>query len=174
VNVAIFLAGFLSALLVAAAVFDLATYTIPNAVPGAMIVLFVPFAVAMAMGGHPLSLGDMGFHLLAGLVGLIAGATLFTFGWVGGGDAKLFAATALWLGWDTLLDYAVLSALLGGFLTLGVIFLRRIPLPAILAAMPWLARLANPKQGIPYGVSLAMAALAMWPGTALFRLAATG
>lgn len=172
-NVAILLVAFLPALLVAAAVFDLTSYTIPNIIPGSMIVLFITLVVTMAIKGHPLSLSDTGLHLLAGGIGLVAGMILFALRWVGGGDAKLFAGVALWLGWDALFDYAILATLLGGCLTIFLIAIRRVALPPILAEQPWLVRLADRKQGVPYGVALAIAALAVLPDTELFRLAAT-
>ena len=43
---------------------------------------------------------------------------MFNFGWIGGGDAKLAAATAAWLGWTAILDYGLAAALFGGILTL--------------------------------------------------------
>jgi prepilin peptidase CpaA len=46
-------------------------------------------------------------------------------------------------------------------------------LPQILADQPWIARLADRKEGVPYGVALAVAALTVLPDTELFRLAAT-
>ena len=173
VNIAILLVAFLPALLVAAAVFDLTTYTIPNMVPASMLALFVTLLVTMAINGHPLGLNDTGLHLLAGLLGLVAGIAMFAFGWVGGGDAKLFAVAALWLGWDALLDYALLAALLGGCITVALIAVRRVRLPSILEEQPWISALADRKQGVPYGVALAMAALTVLPDTELFRLAAT-
>ena len=43
---------------------------------------------------------------------------LFACGWIGGGDAKLAAATALWLGFDPLMTICVYASLFGGVLTL--------------------------------------------------------
>jgi prepilin peptidase CpaA len=173
VSIPILLVAFLTALLVAAAIFDLASYTIPNILPGSMIALFVIFLIAIAISGHPLHWSDVGSHLLAGVIGLIAGMAFFAAGWIGGGDAKLFAAVALWFGWNDLYDYAILATLLGGCFTIFLVAIRRVPLPAILAIQPWLARLASPKEDIPYGVALAVAALTVLPDTELFRLAAT-
>ena len=48
----------------------------------------------------------------------------FSQGWIGGGDAKLAAATALWFGFDFLLDYLVYASLFGGVLTLVLIQFR--------------------------------------------------
>ena len=86
-------------------------------------------------------------------------------GWIGGGDANLFAATSLWLGPDFMLQYAIYAALLGGALTLLILFLRSVPLPATLYAQGWLARLHSPKEGIPYGIALAAAGLLVYPET---------
>jgi prepilin peptidase CpaA len=50
---------------------------------------------------------------------------LFARGWIGGGDAKLAAAIALWLGFDHLSDYAHSASILGGLLTVSIILLRK-------------------------------------------------
>jgi prepilin peptidase CpaA len=171
-SVAISLMVVVPALLVAAAFFDLTTYKIPNLLPAAMVLLFGVFTLTLAFGDHAMSWNETGLHLVAGLVGLLLGMGMFAVGWVGGGDAKLFAAILLWLGWDALYDYVVLACLLGGALTLALIVLRRAPLPAMLAKLPWLARLADPASGVPYGVALALAALLVLPHTDVFRLAA--
>jgi prepilin peptidase CpaA len=95
---------------------------------------------------------------------------LFTFGWIGGGDAKLAAATALWLGWTPLADYGLVSALAGGALTLTILFARRIALPAVLASQTWIARLHNARSGIPYGIALALGGLAVYPETQFWSM----
>ncbi len=171
-SVAIVLVAILPALLAAAAVFDLTSYTIPNIVPLAMIVLFVAFILAIAVNGHAMSWDNAGLHLLAGAIGLIAGMAMFAAGWVGGGDAKLFAVASLWLGWDSLLEYTLMASILGGVLTVALLALRRISLPSLLTKQPWLARLANPQAGVPYGVALSLAALLILPDTQVFQLAA--
>lgn len=168
----IVLVAILPALLVAAAVFDLTSFTIPNIVPAAMILLFAAFLVYTVIAGHSLSWNQTAMHVMAGVIGLGVGMGMFALGWVGGGDAKLFAVATLWLGWDALYEYTVLATLLGGVLTIALILLRRIVLPRILADQPWLARLADGKSGVPYGVALSMAALIVLPNTELFRLAA--
>jgi prepilin peptidase CpaA len=114
----------------------------------------------------------MRLHLLSGGIGLAAGMAMFAAGWVGGGDAKLFAMACLWLGWNSMFEYTVLASLLGGALTLGLLMFRQLPLPRVLAAQPWLLRLADRDSGVPYGVALAMAAVTVLPDTELFRLAA--
>ncbi len=157
----------LPALLLAAALCDLTRYTIPNLLSAALMGLFLPFAAAAHLGLAPL-----GWHLAAGLAGLSVGFALFALGWIGGGDAKLFAAMALWLGFADLLPYATAASLFGGALTLSLLLLRKLPLPPGLSGQAWLVRLHDARSGIPYGVALAAGAFAILPTTQIFRLAA--
>jgi|SRR5262249_18708120 len=170
----VFVVAILPALLAAAAIFDLTSYTIPNIVPASMIVVFAAFMVVIAAHGHPMSWNAAGMHFVAGAIGLFAGMAMFALGWVGGGDAKLFAVTSLWLGWDSLFEYALMASLLGGALTLTLLGLRRVSLPSALRRVPWFARLASHQADVPYGVALAAAALLVLPDAQVFRLAALG
>ncbi len=90
------------------------------------------------------------------------------FGWVGGGDAKLAAATALWLGWDHVLDYGLAASVIGGLLTLALLQARRWPLPQWAFRQEWIARLHDQATGIPYGIALAIAGLLVYPDTAVW------
>lgn len=155
------------ALLAASAGWDLASFTIPNFLPVALIVAFGVFAVAA--GFAPAAIGG---HALAGLSGLAIGIALFAFGLIGGGDAKLFAATALWLGFSSLLEYVLVTSLIGGGLALALMSMRSLPIPATFASQKWVLRLHDSQSGIPYGVALAAAALVVLPHTDVFRLAA--
>ena len=169
---AIFVVAILPALLAAAAIFDLTSYTIPNIVPAAMIVLFAAFMLVVAANGHAMSWDITGLHLLAGSIGLFAGMGMFALGWIGGGDAKLFAVTSLWLGWDSLFEYTLMASVLGGVLTLALLGLRRVSPPATLMRITWFARLASHQADVPYGVALSAAALMVLPNTQVFQLAA--
>ncbi len=162
---AILLMVVLPALLALAAGWDLASYTIPNALSLALVAAFALFAVFAG-----LSMGVVGLHVAAGLVGLGAGFAMFAAGWIGGGDAKLFAATALWFGFADLLSYTLVAAALGGGLTLLILTARRVPLPAGLMGQSWIARLHDARSGIPYGVALAAGALLTLPQAEIFRL----
>jgi prepilin peptidase CpaA len=153
-------------LLALAAGWDLASFTIPNSISVALIGAFALFAFAAHMAPSAI-----GLHLASGGIGLIAGFTLFAFGYIGGGDAKLFACTALWLGLSDLPAYALLASVAGGALSLVLIGARRLPLPQFLSREAWLVRLHDAKSGIPYGVALAIGALLILPQTEIFRLA---
>ncbi len=162
------------ALLISCAVSDLTSFTIPNLLPAGMAILFSLFVVVLNGAGHPMGWPLLGLHVATGFFGLTAGMALFAAGWVGGGDAKLFAGICLWLGPFVFVDYALLATLLGGVLTLGVLALRITPLPRMLLGQAWLVRLADTKAGVPYGIALAGAALILLPATDLFRLATSG
>ncbi|MFO1246962.1 MAG: prepilin peptidase [Alphaproteobacteria bacterium] len=155
-------------LLAIAAGWDLASFTIPNFLSLILLALFAVFAVA----AH-LTLPAIGWHLLAGFVGLFIGFALFALGWIGGGDAKLFAAVTLWLGFHDMAPYALVASVFGGALTLALMVLRQLPLPDVLARQAWISRLHDARSGIPYGVALAAGAFALLPCTEIFRLAAT-
>jgi prepilin peptidase CpaA len=157
----------LPALLAAAAGWDVASFTIPNRLQLALLAAFALFAAASGM-----TLSILGWHLLAGLAGLAIGFSLFAAGWIGGGDAKLFAAVAMWLGFHDMMPYAFLASIFGGALTIALVILRGWPLPAFLARYRWVLRLHDRQSGIPYGVALAAGAFLLLPQTEVFRLAA--
>jgi len=152
-----------------AAASDLLTMLIPNRISLALVAGFAVLAVT-----GPMSWTEIGFHLGAGAVILVATFTLFAFGIIGGGDAKLAAATALWLGFDGLGDYLLVASLLGGGLTLGILFARAHPLPMRVARMPFALHLHDAKTGIPYGIALAADALLVLPETEVWSRALAG
>jgi prepilin peptidase CpaA len=104
-------------------------------------------------------------HLGAGAAVLVASFVCFSFGWIGGGDAKVAAAAALWFGFGHLLHYLVYASLFGGALTLLLLQFRQWPLPYALAGQPWLLKLHAKESGIPYGIALAVGALVIYPET---------
>ena len=148
------------ALMAFAASSDLFTMTISNRLSLALTGGF--FLLTLIIG---MSLAAIGMHLAAGALVLVISFGFFSQGWIGGGDAKLVAATALWFGFDYLLDYLIYASLFGGVLTLVLIQFRKLPLPGPLARQPWILRLHETGGGIPYGIALAAAALAVYPKT---------
>ena len=148
------------ALIAFAASSDLLTMTISNRVSLALVAGFMALAAI-----NDLSLHAIALHVGAAALVLAIGFTCFSFGWIGGGDAKLAAATALWFGFDYLLDYLVYASLFGGALTLMLIQFRLLPLPAALAKHEWIMRLHEKGGGVPYGIALAAAALTVYPQT---------
>jgi prepilin peptidase CpaA len=139
---------------------DLLTMTISNWITLALFVAFFVLAYVTGMERDALL-----SHMGAGFAVLAVTFVFFTFGWIGGGDAKLAAVTALWFGFDQLLEYALYASLLGGILTVAMIRFRLLPLPKLLARQEWLMRLHRLDGGVPYGIALAAAALLIYPET---------
>jgi prepilin peptidase CpaA len=110
-------------------------------------------------------LAQIGIHFGAALAVLVVSFAFFARGWIGGGDAKLAAATALWLGFDQLLNYLTFASLIGGLMTLAITQVRLVPLPAAIAGHAWAQRLHRNDAGVPYGIALALAALVIYPDT---------
>jgi prepilin peptidase CpaA len=147
---------------------DLLTMRISNKLVLFLVASFCVLAIAIN-----LPLQQFAMHVACALVVLAAGFAFFALRWVGGGDAKLAAATTLWLGFGLTLPYLVYAALLGGALTLAILALRRMPLTPFLARYRWLERLHDSKTGVPYGIALAVAGLLTYSNSAIFeRLAA--
>ena len=153
------------ALMAFAASSDLFTMTISNRVTLALVGGFVVMACLSGM-----SLAAIGMHVGAAAVVLAVTFVFFARGWIGGGDAKLAAATALWLGFDHLMPYLLYASIFGGVLTLAMIRFRLMPLPQMLREQEWVKRLHRLDGGVPYGIALAAAALLIYPDTAWMQL----
>lgn len=143
-----------------AACSDLLTMRISNGLVAAVIASFI--AIAFLVGLSPSALG---MHVAAGALVLTTTFGMFAMGWIGGGDAKLTAAIAMWMGFELLLPFLLYASVFGGLLTLLLLVGRRYALPGPLLKAGWLVRLHHPKTGVPYGIALALAAMLVYPQT---------
>jgi prepilin peptidase CpaA len=136
---------------------DIRDYRIPNALVGALLVLFV---LALASGLVPRN--NIPTHLATGALALLLGLALFHVNWIGGGDAKLFAVLALWAGGPEVIRLAFVMALVGG--ALSALILLRARFDASKKAPPASAATGegNPVPKVPYGVAIAVAGLDYW------------
>lgn len=147
------------ALVIVAAIKDVTGFTIPNWISLALVAVF-PMA-ALAAG---LPLAGVALHAGVGAAALVLGMILFALRWLGGGDAKLLAAAALWLGWPAVSTLVLVTAIAGGALSLGLVMLRSAQFrPFVLMGPPWFVRLAEPREGVPYGLAICLGALAALP-----------
>ena len=150
-----------------AAVSDMISMTIANRVS---VILIAAFAIIAPLTG--MDWATYGWHFAAGGTVLAVTFTVFAIGGMGGGDAKLLTATAVWMGFSiTLLQYLVLGAMLGGALTLLILLFRNSPMAAFSSSNVFLRHFADEKAGIPYGVALGVAGLMTYPETDLVRWA---
>ena len=93
---------------------DLKRREIPHWIIGGLVLSWLAAAVLepAAINAKPLA------SVACGLAGLLLGFILHALGWLGGGDGKLLAALALWLG-PADIGWALMCAgLIGGLLTL--------------------------------------------------------
>ncbi len=148
------------ALVAFAAASDLLTMTISNRVSLLLVAGFLGLAAVSGM-----AINDVFLHLGAGLVVLAIAFACFAFGWIGGGDAKVAAATSVWFGFPFLMNYLAHAAVFGGILTIFLILFRRFPVPYALGNQSWLLRLHHRDSGVPYGIALAIGALLVYPET---------
>ncbi len=155
--------AFFPVLMALSASMDLLTFTIPNRLCAVLALGYLVFAVLLGV-----SAVDILLNISCALAILIVAFVMFNLGWIGGGDAKLAAATAAWLGWTAILNYGLAAALFGGILTLILLSARAAPLPAVFGRVEWLARLHNVKTGVPYGIALAAAGLLQYPNSSIW------
>jgi prepilin peptidase CpaA len=155
------------AMMIYAALSDLLTMTISNRIS---IILVAAFVVLVPVVG--MDLETAGLHVAAGAIVLAVTFACFAMGWIGGGDAKLAAVIALWLGLDHTLAFVVAASVYGGVLTLAILSFRGYMLPAFAVRHAWVQRLHDKSSGVPYGLALAAAALSIYPSTGWIALAA--
>jgi prepilin peptidase CpaA len=140
-----------------AAAIDLATYKIPNSAALALCFLFAVIASYRYSEVHWLG------HLGAGAISLVVGIVLYLIWHMGAGDAKLFAAFALWAGFDSIIRLLFWVAV-GGMFQLGVIYLLRRLVPVLQQYFPrlygWrLPRVLVNKEAVPFGVGIVLGAV---------------
>lgn len=153
--------------MVFAAVSDLLSMTIANRVP---LLLIATFLVVAPLTG--MSWADFAWHLAAFAVVLSATFALFAMGGMGGGDAKLMAATALFMGFGfPLVEYLVVSTLFGGILTVALLLYRNSALAVFTGHNVLTRNLANEKVGIPYAIALGAGGLFTYAETPLMQWA---
>lgn len=158
----------LSALLIAACWTDLRARRIPN-----KLVLFTAaVGVLLSIVAH----GWLGGLTRAGggmLTGLAIWLPFFSFGMLGAGDVKLFAASATFLGAKSAVEGALYTALYGGVLAAGFMIASSGWSAALLrigsaAQEPMLLRqdTSSHRRRMPYALAIAAGVLTAlwWPG----------
>jgi len=148
------------ALMAYAGASDFLTMTISNRLCLLIAAAFFPVAGFAGLGVEGIAL-----HASCGLAALALGVVFFSRGWIGGGDAKLFAAAAAWFGWEQIVSYATATAIAGGILTLAFLVLRAMPAGAAHYLGTRIRCFGQPD--IPYGIALAGTALVLYPQSPL-------
>lgn len=145
-----------------AALSDLFTMTIPNRVPA---ILLGAFLVVALMSG--LDAWQIGLHVAAAAVVFAVCFLLFALNVMGGGDAKLLTACAVWFGLtDALVAFLIYVSLFGGLLTVAILLLRTQESRILAAGIP-LPRLLFTAKKIPYGIAIALGGFFAYPTSPL-------
>ena len=150
------------ATMLAAAYNDATTMKIPNWISLALIAGFVVLQPFLFQGWDILAT-----HLMVGGVFFLTGFAMFAFGWLGGGDAKLMAATALWWQWPDAITYISFTTLIGA--ALGIVLIIRskfLPIRILTSQIP--LAMFKEEKNMPYGLALAAGALLTLPKSHIF------
>ncbi len=145
---------------------DATTMTIPNWISLFLIVGFLvisPFVME--------SWSMFGEHLLVGTTVFLFGFAMFAGGWLGGGDAKLMAATSFFWQWPDLLFYVVWTAIAGGLISALILCCRKY-IPVTVLGTDWMYKLVKVQNDMPYGLALAFGGIFALLNSEIFRAAA--
>jgi prepilin peptidase CpaA len=146
-----------------AAISDMLSMTILNRVSLLLIGTFVVVAPLTGMG-----FSEFLMHVAAFALVLTVCFGLFATGAMGGGDAKLLAATSLWFGLSMdLMIYLVVSSMVGGILTIAILSLRGSSVAVFAGQIDFLKRICDSKEKIPYGIALGIGGLVAFPDSGM-------
>jgi prepilin peptidase CpaA len=149
-----------------AACSDLLTMTIPNRLSVLLIASFI--LIAPLLG---LSLSTLLLHFGAGAIVFAACFTLFAFGIMGGGDAKILTASAIWFGWnESLVVYLLWVSVFGGLLSLILVSMRSQHNLILAYGIPMPQTMLHKKK-VPYGIAIGAAAFMAYPSAPIMQTA---
>jgi prepilin peptidase CpaA len=145
-----------------AACSDLLTMTIPNRVSVVLLASFLAIAPFAGLSFHEILM-----HLAGGGIVFAVCFALFAFGIMGGGDAKVLTASALWFGFDqSLLVYIIYVSMFGGMLSMAIIAMRSQHGLIMAYGIPMPETMMHKKK-VPYGIAIGAAALVAYPSSPL-------
>ncbi|MGR9170010.1 A24 family peptidase [Rhizobium sp. KDH_Rht_773_N] len=152
-----------------AAFSDLFTMTIPNRVSLILIASFFVLAPFLGLGWDV-----VGMHLAGAAVVFCVCFALFAVNVMGGGDAKLLSATALWFGFNPSLVFLMAYVgMIGGLLTLLILLVRSQSSTILAIGLPVPNSVLMAKK-IPYGIAIAIGGFLAFPSSPLFVAALEG
>lgn len=150
-----------------AAFCDIISMKIPNRVS---VILAASFFLIAPFSG--MELATFGWSVVAALSVFAACFALFALNVMGGGDAKILSAGALWYGFNAdLTAFLGYTGIFGGLLALVVLMIRANQNMLLASALPIPMHFFKPRAGIPYGVAIGAAAFFTFPNTEIFTRA---
>jgi prepilin peptidase CpaA len=149
-----------------AAFSDLFTMTIPNRIS---VILVGAFVLVAPLMGLPLPI--VGMHFAGAAIVFAVCFALFAVNVMGGGDAKLLTAAALWFGYDqSLLIFLIYVAYIGGLVTIAIVMLRSQRQTINAMGLPIPDSLLIAKK-IPYGIAIGIGGFLAYPSSPLVESA---
>ncbi len=141
-------------LIFSAAISDILRFRIPNRISVALVLLYPAYVLSM---NQPV---DWPAAIGVAAVCLAVGFLLFSVRACGAGDAKLFAAAALWAGPTLILPMGLYTSLAGGVMVLFMWFQHRLArAPSAGMVLQTAADSSFAKQPMPYGAAIAVGGL---------------
>lgn len=148
--------------LVVAAFTDLFEMTVPNRIPAVLLASFIMLAPLSNLG-----LAEFGWHILAGVAVFAIVFGLFAINVMGGGDAKLLTAAAVWYGFTpSLLEFLIYVAYGGGILTILILLVRARANTVMALGLPVPHSILTAKK-IPYAIAICVGGLVTFPQSPL-------
>jgi prepilin peptidase CpaA len=146
--------------LVAAAISDFRTMTIPNIYAGGIALAFFPaFFSDMFTGAGMEFFGGWQSHAI-GFVAIFAVTfVLFSLRVIGAGDSKLASAVALWVGLSGMASFLFYMAIVGALLGLATKLMNSKVLVAAPKEGGWIAQSQAGRLGVPYGIAICVGAI---------------
>ena len=144
----IFFLGTFAITVAAAALTDIKYRLIPNSLCLIIAALWAFYAIFMT--------GNFLYPILTAFIILVLGIAAFSRGLLGGGDAKLLAASALWMGPEQIFLFLIHTALAGG--ALAILWRFEAPVRFALARGGLDVQVAVTRE-LPYGLAIAVGAL---------------
>lgn len=150
-------------LIMSAGIADYASLQIPNWLNGLIAASIMPFVL---LSGMPVEI--FAWHVAAAIVTFLVGLVLFFMRLIGGGDVKMLAACALWVGWAPLPGFLVLTLVAGGVLAMGTLAWTSVNhlMKSRQDGEPfWLRAATNTRVQLPYGLAIAAGGTMIFPAT---------
>ena len=147
-----------------AAFCDFISMKIPNRIS---VILAASFFVIAPFSG--MDLMTFAWSVAAALSVFAGCFALFALNVMGGGDAKILSAAALWYGFNIdLVSFLGFTGVFGGVLALVVLIIRANQYLLLVSPLPIPMHFFKDREGIPYGVAIGVAAFSTYPQTELF------
>jgi prepilin peptidase CpaA len=174
INIIKFIFFSLPIIIALSAMTDVYNYIIPNKFNLFLIFSFYVFALL----NPEFSYNDILSHSLAACLVLSIVFLLFSFGIIGGGDAKLIAASSLWFGFNDLGKYVIFIVLFGGIISLFFLAWRKtkplafydkfIPLKRMFYGPECQQNKVLKKRSIPYATAIMIGFFVTLPNSQIF------